>query len=270
MSNVAFDLGFVQIYWYSIMVLLGILFGSIVIFRETKKQNINEDFRTNLVFYGIILGLIGARLYYVLFNWSYYSSNPIEILEVWNGGLAIHGGILFALLFIIFFTKKHKVSTLKVLDILAVGLLIGQCIGRWGNFFNGEAYGSVIEYDKLASIKIIPQFIIDNMYINGNYHLPMFYFESIACLIGFILLLIIRRQKYIKRGQIVGTYLVWYGVVRIIIEIFRSDSLMFFDIKVAQLVNAVMIIIGTYLIGVQVRKPTLEDLYNTYDDKIMF
>ena len=108
------------------------------------------------------------------------------------------------------------------------------------------------------------------MYINGNYHLPMFYFESILCIIGFIIMLIIRRQQYVKIGQICGFYFLWYGLIRLIIEIFRSDSLMFFDIKIAQLVSVIMIIAGIYLIAIQARKPKLEELYNTFDDDIKF
>ncbi len=270
MSPVIFKLGNFELRWYSVLILVGVFIAYRLVISEARRYHIKNEFIFNMMFWALIMGILGARIYYVIFEWNYYKVNILEIFKIWKGGLAIHGGLIAGGITIIVYCKRYRADARKILDIVVPGLILAQAIGRWGNFFNGEAYGSVIEYDKLASIKIIPQFIIDNMYINGNYHLPMFYFESIACLIGFILLLIIRRQKYIKRGQIVGTYLVWYGVVRIIIEIFRSDSLMFFDIKVAQLVSAVMIIIGTYLIGVQVRKPTLEDLYNTYDDKIMF
>ncbi len=267
MSNVAFDLGFVQIYWYSIMVLLGILFGSIVIFRETKKQNINEDFMTNLIFYGIILGLIGARLYYVLFNWSYYSSNPIEILEVWNGGLAIHGGILFALLFIIFFTKKHKVSTLKVLDILAVGLLIGQCIGRWGNFFNGEAFGPATTLETLQKFHL-PEFIINGMNIDGVYHVPTFLMESIWTFICFIVLLIVRRYKYLKTGMLTGLYFMLYSLGRFFIEGLRTDSLYLGNLRIAQVVSVVLFIVGLIIVIICSRKGTkLENLYSEREEK---
>ena len=119
-------------------------------------------------------------------------------------------------------------------------------------------------------MRIIPQFVIDNMEINGAYHLPMFYFESILCIVGFIILLIIRRGKYIKKGQIFGTYLVWYGFIRLIIEIFRTDSLMFINIKVAQLVSVLMIIFGFYFIAVQARKPKLDELYNSFDEDVKY
>ena len=134
MDRVALDLGFIQIYWYSIFIFLGVFFASMVILRETKRQHINQDFMINLIFYGVIFGLIGARLYYVLFNLDYYLKYPLEIFEVWNGGLAIHGGIIVGLLTVILYTKKYHAKTLKVLDILVVGLILGQAIGRWGNF----------------------------------------------------------------------------------------------------------------------------------------
>ena len=173
MDRIALDLGFVQIYWYSIFIFLGIFFASIVILRECKRQKINQDFIVNLIFYGVIFGLIGARLYYISFNLDYYLKNPIEILEIWNGGLAIHGGILFGIITIFLYTKKYNAKTLKVLDIIVVGLIIAQAIGRWGNFFNGEAYGRVVSLDFLKSLHL-PDFIIKGMYIEGLYREPTF------------------------------------------------------------------------------------------------
>ena len=119
-------------------------------------------------------------------------------------------------------------------------------------------------------MKIIPQFVIDNMYINEAYHLPMFYFESLFCILGFIIMLLIRRRKYIKNGQIFGFYLIWYGVLRFFIEIFRTDALMIANIKVAQLVSVVMVLIGIYINAAQIRKPKLDDLYNSVEQEIIF
>ncbi len=266
MDRVALDLGFIQIYWYSIFIFLGILFGSFVILRETKRQKINEDFIINLIFYGIIFGLIGARLYYVLFNLDYYLKYPIEILEVWNGGLAIHGGILFGLLTIIFYTKKYHAKTLKVLDILVVGLILGQAIGRWGNFFNGEAYGAVTTLENLQKLGV-PQFLIQGMYINGAYHQPAFLYESIWDFSGFIALLIVRRYKYLKTGQLTGVYLVWYSVGRFFIEGMRTDSLMLGSIKMAQLVSIILIIIGILMILFCKKGTRFDNLYKDKEKK---
>ena len=115
-------------------------------------------------------------------------------------------------------------------------------------------------------MKIIPQFVIDNMDINGAYHLPMFYFESILCLIGFIIMIILRRKNYLKKGQIFSFYLIWYGLIRFAIETFRTDSLMFMGFKAAQIVSIIMILVGIIILIIQIRKPKLEDLYDKIEE----
>lgn len=246
MNKVALDLGIIQIYWYSIFIFLGILVGSSIIYLESKKRKIDSEFVINLIFNTVIIGVIGARIYYVLFNLDYYLSNPVEILEIWNGGLAIHGGIIAGLLFLIFYCKKHKIETLKMLDIIVVGLIIAQAIGRWGNFFNQEAYGIATTVTKLKATGV-PDFVINGMYIMGEYREPTFFYESIWNVFGFLALLIIRRYPYLKKGQLTGFYLIWYSTARFIIEGKRTDSLMLGNIKIAQLVSVIMIIIGIIL-----------------------
>lgn len=260
MNRVALDLGIIQIYWYSLMIFLGVLVACIFIFRETRKQNINEDFMLNLIFYSVVFGLIGARAYYVAFNWSYYSTHLLEILEVWNGGLAIHGGIFAGLLWIIFYTKKYKISTLKILDIAVVGLMIGQCIGRWGNFFNQEAYGAVTTLEALQGM-YLPDFIIQGMYIDGAYRIPTFLYESIWTFFGFIALLIIRRYRYLKTGQLTGFYLIWYSLGRFVIEGMRTDSLMLGNFRVAQLISVMLFVIGVLLFIFARRGSKFDNLY---------
>ena len=247
MDRVAIDLGIIQIYWYSLFIFIGMAIGSFLIVREGKRQGIEEDYLINLIFNSLIIGILGARIYYVIFNLSYYLSNPLEIFAIWNGGLAIHGGIITALIYIVYSCNKNNLITLKVLDISVVGLIIAQAIGRWGNFFNSEAYGSITTLNHLKSLGI-PKFIIDGMYIDGAYHHPTFFYESLLCFIGFIILLILRRQKDIKIGQLTSFYLIWYGIGRLIIESFRTDSLMLGPIKIAQLVSIVFIIIGAYIL----------------------
>ena len=139
MNSVAISLGNFDITWYSLCILVGVMLASVLFLLECKKYEINIDFGINLIFWTVIFGIIGARIYFVLFNLSYYLENPIEILEVWKGGLAIHGGIIGGLLFIIFYSLKYKVRILKMTDMVVVGLIIAQAMGRWGNFFNGEA-----------------------------------------------------------------------------------------------------------------------------------
>lgn len=247
MHRVAFDFGFIQIYWYSIFIFIGMIIACFLIFKEAKKKQIEEDFLINLIFDTIIVGIIGARLYYVIFNLPYYISNPIEILSIWNGGLAIHGGIIAGLIFIYFYCKKHEVNIIDILDIVVVGLIVAQAIGRWGNFFNGEAYGEATTYEALVATGI-PKFIINGMYIMGSYREPTFFYESVWCLFGFFGMLIVRKlSKTLKKGQLTGFYLVWYGIARFLIESRRVDALMLGPIKMAQLVSLLFIIVGLLL-----------------------
>ena len=269
MNKVALDLGIIQIYWYSIFIFLGILVGSSIIYLESKKRKIDSEFVINLIFNTVIISVIGARIYYVLFNLDYYLSNPVEILEIWNGGLAIHGGIIAGLLFLIFYCKKHKVETLKMLDIIVVGLIIAQAIGRWGNFFNQEAYGIATTVAKLKATGV-PDFVINGMYIMGEYREPTFFYESIWNVFGFLALLIIRRYPYLKKGQLTGFYLIWYSTARFIIEGKRTDSLMLGNIKIAQLISVIMIIIGIilFIYYKKIKKvSTFEQLYKEEQKK---
>ncbi len=266
MDRIALDLGFIQIYWYSLFIFFGILVATFVILKECKHQNINEDFIVNLIFYTVIFGLIGARLYYVCFNLDYYLKYPLEILEIWNGGLAIHGGIIAGLLCIFIYCKKYNAKLLKLLDIVVVGLIIGQAIGRWGNFFNQEAYGAITTLENLQKLGI-PDFIIDGMYIGGAYRQPAFLYESIWCLAGFIALLIVRHYRYLKTGQLTGVYLIWYSVGRFFIEGMRTDSLMLGSLKMAQVISIVGIIIGVMMLILCRKGSRFDNLYKEAEKK---
>lgn len=248
MDSIAFSIGNIDIYWYSICILAGIIIGIILALKESKKRNIEEDFIINLIFWIIIIGIIGARIYYVLFNMDYYLNNPLEIIKVYNGGLAIHGGIIAGLITLIIYCKKHKVNILKTTDILVPSLIIAQAIGRWGNFFNQEAFGKVTSLSSLENLHI-PKFIIDNMYIDGLYRQPTFLYESLLCLIGLIIIILIRKYyKKLKLGTISSIYLIWYGLIRLIIEYYRSDSLMIGSLKQAQIISIIFIISGIYIL----------------------
>lgn len=247
MDRVLLDLGIFQLKWYSFFIFLAMLVACFLIFREAKRKNLNEDFLVNLIFYGIIIGLIGARVYYVIFNLDYYLSTPLEIFMIWKGGLAIHGGIISALLFVIFYTRKKKIDLLLILDVLVVGVIIAQAIGRWGNFFNQEAYGRITSRSYLHKL-FLPNFIINGMYISGYYREPTFLYESFFSFLGFIVMFILRKNKNLKVGQLTSFYLIWYGIERLIIEYFRTDSLMLGPIRVAQLVSIIAIIFGLILL----------------------
>ena len=261
MNPVIFTIFGIDIQWYSILILIGIVIGLILLEKEAKKFKYPKDLIFNICFWAIIMGIIGARLYYVIFNFSYYSNNLLEIFAIWNGGLAIHGGIIAGVLTVLFFAKKYHLNFLKLLDMAAPSLILAQAIGRWGNFFNGEAHGIATTHTELKNL-LIPEFVIDGMNIGGVYYLPTFYFESLWCLLGFIILLIIRRLKYIKVGATTCIYLMWYSLGRFFIEAWRTDSLMIGGFKVAQIISIILFITGlVYLIYLS-RKGKYENLYN--------
>ena len=247
MNSVMLDLGFIKIYWYSFYILMGVIVGYKLAINESQKFKIPKDYMINYFFYVLIFGLLGARAYYVIFNFAEYQNNLLDIFKVWEGGLAIHGGIIAGILVTLVYTKKYKIPFFRIADIMVISLIIGQCIGRWGNFFNGEAHGPVTTLSFLQSLHL-PKFIIDGMYINGTYYQPTFLYESIGCLIGFILLILIRKRKNLILGDLTSIYLIWYGIIRFFIEGLRTDSLLFFNLKAAQLVSIIMIICGILII----------------------
>ena len=247
MNRVAFNIFGFNVYYYSLCILLGVIVAYILITREGKKQGLPKEFISDLIFYTLIIGILGARVYYCVFNLDYYLANPSEILKIYNGGLAIHGGVIAGFIFVYFYTKKKNVSFIKILDIVAPAVIIAQSFGRWGNFFNQEAHGGITTYQNLKNMHI-PEFIINGMHIEGKYYYPTFFFESIWCLIGFIILMIARKNKNLRKGFQIGFYFIWYGIGRFFIEALRTDSLMFFGLKIAQIVSLIGIIIGIIII----------------------
>lgn len=242
MNRVFLHLGSINIYWYSVMILLGVIIGMYIALKESKKEKLYEYFE-NLIFEVLLFGIIGARLYYVIFNFSIYKSNLLSIFKIWEGGLAIYGGIIGGLIAIIYNAKKHQKSIIKTTDIIAPGLIIAQAIGRWGNFFNQEAHGGIASYSFLKKLHL-PKFIIDGMYIDGNYYHPTFLYESMWCLLGFITLLIIRKVTKRKKGIVTYSYFIWYGIGRFFIEGLRTDSLYLGSLRISQVVSVIIVIIG--------------------------
>ncbi len=262
MNPVAIDLGYMQIYWYSIFIFAAIMVALLLVSKEASKFDIPKGFIVNLAFWTIILGIIGARLYFVAFKWDYYSTHLIDILKIWEGGLAIHGGILAGFITIFAYTVKYKIKLIRMTDMIVPAVIIAQAIGRWGNFFNQEAHGGVVSLEFLKSI-FIPDFIINGMYINGTYYHPTFLYESLWCLIGFIILIILRHYKYLKLGQLTGFYLVWYSFGRFFIESLRTDSLMFMGFRIAQIVSVVLFIVGIVVLAVSSRGSKFDNLYTS-------
>ena len=260
MDRYLFTIGNFKVEWYSVLIIVGAFLAIIMIMKEAKRHNYPTDFVFNMCFWAIIFGIIGARLYYVLFNLDSYT-NFWDIFKIWEGGLAIHGGIIFGLLTCLIYCKKYKARLVRLLDFVAPALLLAQAIGRWGNFFNQEAHGAATTLEHLQNLHI-PQFIIDGMNIGGIYYEPTFLYESLWCLIGLIIILIVRRISITKVGQPTAVYLMWYGIGRFVIEAMRTDSLMLGGFKVAQIVSVIMIIIGLLMLMITSRKGRYEDLYD--------
>lgn len=246
MDRVFISIGNINIYWYSVLIIIGIIIGYILVKKEAKRQNIDNKFLENLIFYMVIIGIIGARLYYVIFNYQNFDS-LLSIFAIYEGGLAIYGGIIAAIIFIYFYSKKYKQNFLQLLDLFAPSLILAQAIVRWGNFFNHEAYGGIVSYEFLTNLHL-PNFIIENMYINGNYHHPTFLYESIFCLIGFIIMMVFRYKKNTKIGTLTITYLIYYGIIRFFIEGLRTDSLYFLGFRISQIVSIIFILIGILIL----------------------
>lgn len=253
MDRVFISIGSINIYWYSILIIISIIIGYILVIKEAKRLKIDKNFLDNLIFYMIIIGIIGARIYYVIFNYKQFDS-ILSIFAIYNGGLAIYGGVIFAIIFIYFYSKRHNQNFLQLLDLFAPSLILAQAIGRWGNFFNHEAYGTVVTYDFLTNLHI-PNFIIENMFINGNYHHPTFLYESVLCIVGFIVMMIFRYRKNVKVGTITVIYLIYYGIIRFFIEGLRTDSLYIFNFRISQIVSIIFILIG---ISILVRKRVIK------------
>lgn len=261
MNPVLFTLFGIEIRWYSVLLLTGMIIAMFMFIKEGKRFNIPKDFTFNLAFWVIIIGIISARLYYCVFNFSLYKDNLLDIFKIWEGGLAIHGGLIGGFITLFIYTKKYSVNTYKITDMAVVPLLLAQSIGRWGNFFNSEAHGVATTYYHLKELRI-PEKIIEGMKIGNVYYHPTFFYESLYCLVGFIILLFIRRYRYLKRGQLTCIYLMYYSVGRFFIESLRTDSLMFGGFRVAQIISVVLFVIGLIAFMILGRKGRFEDLYN--------
>jgi len=270
MNPYIIEFGNFSLRWYSVLILVGVILGITLVKKEGKRFGINSDFLFNMAFWAIIVGILGARIYYVIFNFHLYKGDILSIFRIWEGGLAIHGGIIAGAITVFLYCKKYNMSFVRITDLCVVPLILAQAIGRWGNFFNGEAHGAATSLEHLQSLHL-PSFIIEGMNISGIYYEPTFLYESILCLVGFIVLLIIRRMRYIKIGMPTAIYLIIYGVVRFFIEAKRTDSLMFGGFRVAQIVSVVLFVIGLAMMMILSRKSKFEDLYNSEsNDNIKF
>jgi len=241
---IAFEIGPISVRWYGILMSTAILVGTFLALREVHRQGINEDKFMNILIAAIPAGFIGARLYYVLFRWDYYSQYPAEIPAVWHGGLAIHGAILGAFLAGGLMIRRYNMNFWQLADIVAPSLIIGQAIGRWGNFINQEAYGYEADPEKVPWA----------MWIDGAYRHPTFLYESLWNLLVFVFLLWLRRQRFIRQGEVFLTYLMTYSLGRFIVEGFRTDSLMLGPLRAAQVMSVTLILVAAIFIWYRRKK----------------
>ena len=238
----------VDIAFYGCIIALGMILSIALVcyIAKTSGQDYNEYI--DFALYAIIFSVIGARLYYVIFNFSVFKDNLLDIFKIWEGGLAIYGAVISGIIFVVYFCKKNNKNILLTIDTIIPYLILGQAIGRWGNFINKEAHGAVTTLGHLKNLHL-PNFIINGMYINGNYYIPTFLYESLWCLLGFIVLLIIRKKdKYKHNGLLVSFYFIWYGIGRLFIEGLRTDSLYLGIFRISQIVSVILILIG--IIGI--------------------
>ncbi|MFC0297790.1 prolipoprotein diacylglyceryl transferase [Geobacillus jurassicus] len=246
LDRVFLHLGPITIYWYGVIIGTGVLIGLWLATREGVRRGLPKETFVDLVLFAVPIAIVCARAYYVLFEWSYYSKHLSEIPKIWQGGLAIHGGLIGAVATGAVFARVRGLSFWKLADIAAPSIILGQAIGRWGNFMNQEAHGGPVSRAFLESLHL-PDWIINQMYIDGRYWHPTFLYESLWNLAGFCLLLWLRRVN-LRRGELFLSYLIWYSVGRFWIEGMRTDSLMLTsDLRAAQVMSVALIVLSIVL-----------------------
>lgn len=248
MDPVAVQIGSLHIRWYGIFISAAIAMAVFIAFRESQRQGIDPDHILNITIVAVPIAIIGARLYFVIFSGhlSFYFNNPLEILAIWHGGLAIHGGLIAGIAVGYFYVRKYKLGFWNMADIMAPAIALGQGIGRWGNFFNQEAHGGVVSVDFIARF---PEFIQQGMLIKGQYYHPTFLYESLWNLVVFSILMYLQRRKATKSGDVFLSYLVLYSAGRFFIEGLRTDSLMLGSFRMAQLVSLLAIVLAISLLA---------------------
>lgn len=229
LNPIAFSIGAVKVHWYGLILGLGALAGLYLAVREGKRFGIPQEFFMDMLLLGVPSAIIGARIYYVAFTWDEYKNNIVDVFKIWNGGIAIYGALIGAIICAIIYFRYKGYPFWRVADICAPGLLAGQMIGRWGNFVNQEAYGGPTSETFLRKTLNLPDFIVNQMYIEKDlaYHHPTFLYESLWSLAGIVLIMIIRRQRFVRSGEIFLSYFIWYSIGRFFIEGLRTDSLAF-------------------------------------------
>lgn len=246
-NRVLFSVFGLSVYTYGVIIGIGLVLGFLYASREAKKCGISQDDFLNMFLIGVPSAIICARLYYVIFSWSSYKDNLTEIFNIRGGGIAIYGGVIGASAAVLIYCLRKKINKGMVFDILSVGLLIGQAVGRWGNFVNGEAFGSATDLPWAMTIKQSGRVI-------ANFVHPTFLYESLFNALGVLVLCLYKRKKTFD-GEIFCGYMVWYGLTRVVVEGLRADSLYLGPVRVSQLLSAVLVLAGVIIIAKNRKKP---------------
>ncbi len=234
MDPVAFSIFGIDVAWYGILISLGVLLGTLLGLREAKRVGIEEDDLLDFLIITIPLAIVGARLYYVIFSWDLYKGDLLKIIDIRSGGLAIHGGIIMAIISGLVFTKRRGIDFFKLADVSAPSLALGQAIGRWGNYINQEAYGG-------------PTNLPWGIMVQGVKVHPTFFYESLGNMVLVLFLIWYRKNKQKNTGEIFSIYLFAYSGLRFLVEGLRTDSLMLGNFRVAQIVSFIGIVAGVIM-----------------------
>lgn len=257
MDRVAFTLFGKDIYWYGIIIACGLLIGVFLAIREAKRRGYRAEMILDFLLIAIPLSIVSARLYYVIFQWPMYAADPLKIFAIWEGGLAIYGAVIGGIIAAIIFYKWRRVPVGQMLDIAAPSLIIGQAIGRWGNFVNQEAHGARI-------LNPDWQWFPAGVQIEGIWYQATFFYESLWNFIVFAILMLVRKKVKI-RGGIFAMYVLLYGFGRFWIESMRTDSLMFNNIRISQALSLLLFVCGiAYLVIMSRRKKEYLDYDGLY------
>jgi phosphatidylglycerol:prolipoprotein diacylglycerol transferase len=256
-NRVALSLGPFTVYWYGVMITTGIVLGALYAFGRSDAFGIDRDRGLDAVMYSILGGFVGARIYYVAFTWDYYSQYPEKIIRIWEGGIAIYGGIIGAFITAWFLCRRWNIRFLALGDMTVGGLLIGQALGRWGNFFNYEAFGantnlpwgmtssSISQYLQLYSAQLAALGTVVDP--SQPVH-PAFFYESLWCLIGFVVIAMVSHRRRFD-GELVLLYAIWYGTGRFFFEGLRTDSLLLGSLRVSQWLSALVVVAAVALLA---------------------
>jgi len=262
LDRVFIHIGSWPIYWYGVIIAAGVFIALFLAQKEADKQGLKKDSLIDLIIIAVPVSILFARMYYVIFEWDAYQGGPWwKLFAVWEGGIAIHGALIGAVLTAIIFTRVKQISFWKMADVLAPSLILGQAIGRWGNFMNQEAHGGPMSQAAYENFhQYLPDFIMNQMCIDGITYYPTFLYESVWDLLVFAFLLWLRRKNPL-RGEVFLSYMITYSIGRFFIEGLRTDSLYVLPgLRMAQVISIVMIVAALAIILYR-RKSGLADFH---------